>query len=123
MALQLQSPSKSIPFNGLKSRADGPIRYTKVPLPPGTPLSDSSGGTLHMRSMAIVTTTRYGAVRVTLPYSVPLDGMPCVRVRVQWTSHAYSGHPRHQVNPRHEGKAPSDKPPKTASCATDPIVG
>ena len=69
--------------------------------------------------MAIVTTTKYGAVRVTLPYSVPSGGMPCVRVRVQSTSHAYSGYPRHRVNSRQEGHAPSDIPPKTASCATE----
>ena len=71
-----------------------------------------------MRSMAIVTTTRHGAVRLTLPYSVLSDGMPCVRVRVQSTSRAYSECTRHRVNPCQEGHAPSDKPPKTASCAT-----
>ena len=71
-----------------------------------------------MRSMAIVTTTRHGAVRLTLPYSVLSDGMPCVRVRVQSTSPAYSECPRHRVNPCQEGHAPSDKSPKTASCAT-----
>ena len=87
-----------------------------------TPLSESSGGILHTRSMSIVTTTRYGAVRVTLPYSVPSDGMPCVRVRVQSTSPAYSEYPRHRVNPCKEGHAPSDKPPKAASCATYPLL-
>ena len=71
-----------------------------------------------MRSMAIVTTTIHGAVRLTLPYSVLSDGMLCVRVRVQSTSPAYSECPRHRVNPCQEGHAPSDKPPKTASCAT-----
>ena len=71
-----------------------------------------------MRSMAIVTTTRHGAVRLKLPYSVLSDGMPCVRVRVQSTSPAYSECPRHRVNPCQEGHAPSDKSPKTASCAT-----
>ena len=71
-----------------------------------------------MRSMAIVTTTRHGAVRLTLPYSVLSDGMPCGRLRVQSTSPAYIECPRHRVNPCQEGHAPSDKPPKTASCAT-----
>ena len=108
----LQSISKSVPFNGLKSRADGLIKYTQVPLPQRTPLSKSSRGILQMRSMAIVTTTRYGAVRVTLPYSVPSDGMPCVPVRVQSTLNVYSGYQRHQVNPRQEGHAQSDKSPQ-----------
>ena len=61
-----------------------------------------------MRSMAIVTTTWYGAVRVTLPYCVPSNGMPCVRFCVHSTAHAYSGYPRHGVHPRQEGHAPSD---------------
>ena len=65
-------------------------------------------------------TTKYAAVRVTLPYSVPSDEMPCARVRVQSTSHAYSGYPHHRVNPRQEGHAPIYKPPKTTSCATYP---
>ena len=64
-----------------------------------------------MRSMAIVTTTRHGAVRLTLPYSVLSAGMPCGRVLVQSTSPAYSECPRHRVNPCQEGHAPSDKPP------------
>ena len=71
-----------------------------------------------MRSMAIVTTTRHGAVRLTLPYSVLSNGIPCVRVRAQSTSPVYSECPCHRVNPCQEGHAPSDKPPKTASCAT-----
>ena len=75
-----------------------------------------------MRSMAIATTTRHGAVRLTLSYSVLSDNMPCVRVRVQSTSPAYSEYPGHRVNPRQEGHALSDEPPKTASCAIYPPV-
>ena len=71
-----------------------------------------------MHLLAIVTTKKYGAVRMTLAYYVPSDGMPCVRVRVKSTWHAYIGYLRHRVNPCQEGHARSDKPPKTASCAT-----
>ena len=45
--------------------------------------------------------------------------MPCVRFRVQSPAHAYSDYPRHRVNRRKEGHAPSDKHPIMASCATD----
>ena len=62
--------------------------------------------------MAIVTTTKCGAVSVTLPYFVPSNGMPCVRFRVQSTRHAYRRYPRHRVNPRHEGHAPSSNNPQ-----------
>ena len=71
-----------------------------------------------MRSMAILTTTRHGAVRVILSYSVPSDRILCLRVLVQSTSHAYGEYPRHRVNPRQEVHPPSDKPPKTANCVT-----
>ena len=34
---------------------------------------------MRMRSMTIVTTTRHGAVRLKMSYSVLSNGMPCVR--------------------------------------------
>ena len=65
-----------------------------------------------MRSMAMVTTTKYGAVRATLPYFEVSNGMPCVRFCVHSTPHAYSRFPRHRVNPRQERHAPSDSSPQ-----------